>query len=101
MNDYWIYFKPQKAFFLIPEWLHCIQEAIENVPRTPKLRDKRKWLVTKYNNSLSSFSFNEFKSQIDKKANDPDDDRAIYFNFDEILAAARKLHPLEWSPIGK
>lgn len=88
------YFKPEKAFFLVPGWLYCIQKAIEEIPRTLELEEKRKWLIEKYNKALSSFSYKDFESRLKETAWD---DSAVDANYQSLLNDAKRLHQLNLS----
>jgi hypothetical protein len=86
------YFAPKKAFYLIPGWLYCIQQTIEAMPLTSELDEKRAWLVEKYNEEISHFSYDKFKSRLDDKV---DDTPIMAADYEEFLRQARKLHHIQ------
>lgn len=87
------YIDPLKIWYVQPFAWQEVQRAIVSVPKTSELREKRAWLVRKYNTALKDFSFKSFKRQLDIKE-DIDCDVTIAMEYSRILAAARSLHKL-------
>lgn len=87
------YLVPRKMFFLIPGWLFAIQEAIEAMPSSVELQEKRTWLVEKYNKSLGAFSYHDFKARLDHFVEETENN-AVVEDYEIFLSDARKLHSL-------
>jgi hypothetical protein len=88
------YFAPQKAVYLVPMWLQSIQQTIEAIPQTELLFEKRTWLVQKYNQALSSFSYEDFKARLNGYVDDTDSNNAVVEDQEYLLGFAKDLHPL-------
>ena len=82
------YFNPIKAFYLVPGWLNKIKEIILNMPADAQLKDKREWLIKKYNEAISNFSFDDFQRRLERRA---EDELHIARGYDEFLADAMNL----------
>jgi hypothetical protein len=89
------YFNPQKAWWNVPGWKLGLQKMIESMPDTPKLRDKRRWLISKFNRSLRGYSYEKFRSDFRDYCDDLDANNAVVANGLKILSAARGLHRIE------
>lgn len=88
------YFAPQQAFYLVPSRQHLLQCTIEAIPSSPKLQEKREWLIAKYNAVMTSFLYDEFKSRLDDYVDSNDANNAVVEDYEDLLAPAKKLHRL-------
>lgn len=90
------YFSPERVFYLVPEWLHAIQKCIEAMPHSEKLREKRAWLVEKYNVALSGFAYDEFKSRLDDYVDANASERHTFVDehYGGLLKYARELRKM-------
>ncbi len=89
---YFDYFAPRKAFYLLPSYWALLQETIEAVPNLSELREKRAWLVAKYNTTISGFSYERFKSLLDLYVDDGDANPEVMRSYRELLTPAKALH---------
>ena len=88
------YFRISKMFFLRPQWWLVIQDYIGKMPKTPKLADKRAWLVEKYNNTIDGFTYASFEKTLMQYAEDTDNN-AVYEDRHKFLSAASQIHRME------
>jgi hypothetical protein len=89
------YFAPRKKFYLVPSFWLSIQKTIEGMPNSPALKEKRSWLVARFNEAISKFSYEEFKKWLDEYIDDGDGNNAVFEDYDELLGYARQLRRLE------
>lgn len=87
------YFAKQQMFFLVPgRWL-CIQRAIEAIPMTLRLQEKRGWLVEKYNAAIAGFSYAAFKARLDDYVYSTENN-AVDADYRKFLSDAEQIRKL-------
>jgi hypothetical protein len=84
------YFQPRKQFYLWPEYWLALQTTIAAMPRTDQLREKRAWLVEKYNEALRGFSYPDFEKRLLDHVEDLDNN-AVVADHKQILSKAMEL----------
>jgi len=89
--NYIDYFSPQKVFYLVPSWLLLIRRVVKSVPESTLLKEKREWLISRFNQSIDEFSYVDFEDKLKEKAEDRPD---IARDYEELISSARSLEKL-------
>ena len=90
--DYIDYFFPRKVFYLVPGWLLQIRNIINSIPESPRLKDKRNWLISKYNKAIDDFSYIDFENHLKEKAEDRPD---IAEDYEKLIFDAKSLDKIK------
>lgn len=86
--SYLDYFNPLKAFYLLPSSYLAIRQAIDEMPHSAILEEKRNWLTSKYNMIVAKFSYEEFKRKLGEAAREKTD---VARNYEHYLSEARSV----------
>ena len=89
------YFHAWKRWFVVPGYRLSLQKAIEAMPQSEKLQEKRTWMARRYNELLDSFSFEDFERHMLEYVQDTDANNAVVEDQLNILNDARQLCKLK------
>lgn len=82
------YLNLNKAFYVMPLLWCSIRRILAKMPDTDELREKRDWLVKKYNRAIAGFDLSKFEERLLDRAWERE---YIAQNYEEYRAAARSL----------
>jgi len=96
-DGYWFLdiFEQPLVHYLVPSRLLQLQQAIEGIPRTVELEEKRIWMSRKFNAVLNDFSPSDFEKWLRNKVDDIDCNPAVREDFEILLAPSKQLRKFD------
>lgn len=88
------YFEPRKVFYIVPSVLCTLRAAIEAIPQSDDVREKRAWCVKKYNAVVAQFSYADFERKLMEYVEDGDSNPVTWTSYPRLLEDARRLQRL-------